>query len=74
MKTAFFPSGDGVYANAPTDLSNIDVYGFDYDFTLATYNESTLHPFIYNHARDQLVLEKGYPKDLLKVIAQRLRP
>jgi hypothetical protein len=39
----------------------IDTYGFDYDYTLATYNEN-LEAFIYEKARDYLVDGLGYPE------------
>ena len=39
-----------VYANNELKLSEIDVYGFDYDYTVACYNDS-LNRFIYDMAR-----------------------
>ena len=33
----------GVFANDGLDLDVIDIYGFDYDYTLATYKESVQH-------------------------------
>jgi len=38
---------NAVYANNELDLSDIDVYGFDYDYTLMNYKTS-LHYLIYN--------------------------
>ena len=46
-----------VFANAQLDLSEIDVYGFDYDYTLARYNQQ-LEEFIHDKAKQILVEEK----------------
>lgn len=48
------PNPKGVFANNELHLADIDVYGFDYDYTLAVYKES-LHELIYELARDRLV-------------------
>ncbi|GFS37240.1 5'-nucleotidase domain-containing protein 3 [Nephila pilipes] len=50
----------GVFANNELDLSDVDVYGFDYDYTLAVYKES-LHYLIYELGRDWLVNKFKYP-------------
>ena len=50
----------GVFANDEVNLGQIDVYGFDYDYTLATYKESVEH-LIHDIAKNILV-------DELKVI------
>ena len=38
---------NGVFATTELDLKEVDVYGFDYDYTLAHYKESVDH-LIYN--------------------------
>lgn len=43
-----------VFACNELDLNEIQVYGFDYDYTLACYKKS-LHYLLYNLARDRLV-------------------
>lgn len=43
-----------IYANNEISLRDVEVYGFDYDYTLAQYSD-TLHPEIFNAARDILV-------------------
>lgn len=43
-----------VFTNSEFSLKYIDVYGFDFDYTLAHYSKQ-LHRFIYNQARDVLV-------------------
>ena len=43
-----------VYANNELKLSDIDVYGFDYDYTVACYND-TLNQLIYDLGRANLV-------------------
>lgn len=46
----------GVFACNELDLSEVKVYGFDYDYTLAHY-KPTLEHLLYNLGRDTL-LEK----------------
>lgn len=43
-----------IYANNEISLQDVEVYGFDYDYTLAQYAD-TLHPEIFNAARDILI-------------------
>jgi len=40
-------------------LDKIQVYGFDYDYTLAHYN-ANLQSLIYDLAKEHLVNEVGY--------------
>jgi HAD superfamily 5'-nucleotidase-like hydrolase len=53
----------GVFCNNEIDLSEIQVYGFDYDYTLAYYNQS-LYQLIFNLARDSLVHTHKYPSEI----------
>lgn len=43
-----------IYANNEVCLGDIEIYGFDYDYTLALYSNA-LHSMIFNTARDILV-------------------
>lgn len=43
-----------VYANNEVSLSEVDIYGFDYDYTLALYSNA-LNTMIYNTARSFLI-------------------
>lgn len=43
-----------VFANSEFSLKYINVYGFDFDYTLAQYSKE-LHKFIYQQARDLLI-------------------
>lgn len=43
-----------IYANNEISLHDVEVYGFDYDYTLAQYADS-LHPEIFSAARDILI-------------------
>lgn len=43
-----------IYANNEVDLAEVDIYGFDYDYTLAQYSNA-LNTLIYSTARDFLV-------------------
>eukprot|EP00466_Bigelowiella_natans_P005643 jgi/Bigna1/77205/fgenesh1_pg.46_\ len=53
-------SDNQVFANADCALQHIKHYGFDYDFTLATYNKKLPH-LIYDLAKRRLVEKFGYP-------------
>uniref|UniRef100_A0A4W5NGS6 5'-nucleotidase domain containing 2 n=1 Tax=Hucho hucho TaxID=62062 RepID=A0A4W5NGS6_9TELE len=51
-----------IYANNEVDLDEVEIYGFDYDYTLALYSNA-LDTMIYNTARDFLVKHyKGISK------------
>ncbi|KAM3872064.1 5'-nucleotidase domain-containing protein 2 [Diretmus argenteus] len=54
-----------IYANNEVSLSEVDIYGFDYDYTLALYS-NTLDTMIYNTARDFLVEFFKYPEEIRK--------
>ena len=54
------PDPKGVFANNEIDLKEIQVYGFDYDYTLAYYNIG-LYQLIFNMARDSLVDNYKFP-------------
>jgi HAD superfamily 5'-nucleotidase-like hydrolase len=56
------PLGSEVYANSGMNLAQIDVWGFDYDYTIACWGKATSH-LIYNLGLEAL-LKKGYPKEL----------
>lgn len=43
-----------MFTNSEFSLKYIDVYGFDFDYTLAHYSKD-LHRFIYQQARDVLI-------------------
>lgn len=52
-----------VFSNNEIDLNEIDIYGFDYDYTLACYN-TNLYTLIFNLAKDLLVQKYNYPKEI----------
>ncbi|XP_056279635.1 5'-nucleotidase domain-containing protein 2 isoform X2 [Pseudoliparis swirei] len=54
-----------IYANNEVDLSEVDIYGFDYDYTLAMYSNA-LNTMIYNKARCFLIEHFKYPEGLCK--------
>uniref|UniRef100_A0A668A3F6 5'-nucleotidase domain containing 3 n=1 Tax=Myripristis murdjan TaxID=586833 RepID=A0A668A3F6_9TELE len=54
---------DTIFANNEMNLGDIEIYGFDYDYTLAFYS-SQLHTLIFNIARDILITEHRYPEGL----------
>ncbi|KAG2223129.1 hypothetical protein INT45_005685 [Circinella minor] len=54
---------DEVFINNELNLKYIDVYGFDYDYTLANYTDN-LSKTIYSILRDLLVELLRYPKQI----------
>nr|XP_686778.1 5'-nucleotidase domain-containing protein 3 [Danio rerio] len=58
-----FVNPDTIFANNQMSLQDIEIYGFDYDYTLAFYS-SHLHTLIFNIARDILIEEHRYPEGL----------
>nr|XP_029118690.1 5'-nucleotidase domain-containing protein DDB_G0275467 isoform X2 [Elaeis guineensis] len=55
----------GIYVNKNLRLDNIQVYGFDYDYTLAHYSEN-LQSLVYDLAKKHLVNELKYPESCLQ--------
>ncbi|KAM7266934.1 hypothetical protein ACFE04_009100 [Oxalis oulophora] len=51
----------GIYVNKNLRLDNIQVYGFDYDYTLAHYT-ANLQCLIYDLAKEYMVNELRYPE------------
>ncbi|KAJ4958215.1 hypothetical protein NE237_025326 [Protea cynaroides] len=56
---------NGIYVNKNLRLDKIQVYGFDYDYTLAHYS-SNLQSLIYDLAREYIVKELRYPETCLR--------
>eukprot|EP00474_Spongospora_subterranea_P002579 CRZ03037.1 hypothetical protein [Spongospora subterranea] len=52
-----------IFVNNDTGLSYINVYGFDYDYTLANYNNA-LQSHIYELGTSSLIDQMGYPRAL----------
>ena len=47
-------NSSAIYANNEVSLAEVDIYGFDYDYTLALYSNA-LDSKIYTTARDFLI-------------------
>ncbi|KAM9830124.1 5'-nucleotidase domain-containing protein 2 [Syngnathus typhle] len=58
-------NSSAIYANNEVNLDEVDIYGFDYDYTLALYSNA-LNSMIYNTARTFLVEHFKYPEAILK--------
>ncbi|KAK4757306.1 hypothetical protein SAY87_007433 [Trapa incisa] len=59
-------SPQGIYVNRNIRLDHIQVYGFDYDYTLAHYS-ANLQSLIYDLAKEYMVNEFKYPEVCMKV-------
>ncbi|CAH8447770.1 unnamed protein product [Heterobilharzia americana] len=53
-----------IFVNNEVKLGKVQVYGFDYDYTLAHYT-SELDKFIFNESRNFLVEQMKYPEEIL---------
>ncbi|KAK9275363.1 hypothetical protein L1049_022627 [Liquidambar formosana] len=56
---------EGIYVNKNLRLEDIQVYGFDYDYTLAHYS-ANLQSLIYDLAKEHMVNEFRYPESCLE--------
>ncbi|XP_034552470.1 5'-nucleotidase domain-containing protein 2 [Notolabrus celidotus] len=54
-----------IYANNEVSLAEVDIYGFDYDYTLALYSNA-LDAAIFNTAKGFLVEHFKYPEGIAK--------
>ena len=57
---------EAVYAINQINMNDISVYGFDYDYTLAQYDD-VMQEFIYDSALKSLVDYFKFPQDLLSL-------
>ncbi|KAM7535264.1 hypothetical protein Aperf_G00000100815 [Anoplocephala perfoliata] len=57
---------DAIFANREVRLSELDVYGFDYDYTLVNYTDE-LADFIFSTTIDMLVSRWKYPIELRNI-------
>lgn len=56
-----------IYANRTLDMSDIEVIGFDMDYTLAAYHQKEMDRLAIATTLEKLVLKKGYPEALRQV-------
>ncbi|XP_043986797.1 5'-nucleotidase domain-containing protein 2 [Gambusia affinis] len=54
-----------IYANNEVSLEEVDIYGFDYDYTLAQYSNA-LNTLIYDTAKGFLIEHFKYPEEIAK--------
>lgn len=53
-----------VYTNRDLDLSNIQLVGFDMDYTLAVYEKQPMEQLQYTLTIEKLIASKGYPSEI----------
>jgi len=63
LRSPFNPNKSRLFVNNYLNLAEVDVIGFDLDYTLVPYTVE-LQNLIFTMARDILVSAFGYPKDL----------
>lgn len=63
LRSPFNPTKSRVFVNNYVNLADVNVVGFDLDYTLVPYTVE-LQSLIFTMARDILVSAFGYPKDL----------
>ena len=56
----------GIFANDELSLGEIDVYGYDYDYTLAAYKKATVEKMIHSLAKKGLTFDTSFPKKCSK--------
>jgi 5'-nucleotidase len=56
------PRPDRVYVNRNLNLSQIELVGFDMDYTLALYNQSKIEELSIRATLHKLITSKGYPE------------
>ncbi|CAD6203820.1 GSCOCG00009815001-RA-CDS [Cotesia congregata] len=59
-------NANGVFACNELDLKEVQVYGFDYDYTLACYKPS-MDYLLYNLGRDMLIKKHKYPEKIAQL-------
>nr|XP_043606902.1 5'-nucleotidase domain-containing protein 4-like isoform X2 [Erigeron canadensis]XP_043606903.1 5'-nucleotidase domain-containing protein 4-like isoform X2 [Erigeron canadensis] len=57
--------GKHIFCNRAVNMKNIVAVGFDMDYTLAQYKPETFESLAYNGTVKKLVLNLGYPNELL---------
>src|SRR6478672_9862939 len=56
-----------VYVNRNLKLEEIDLIGFDMDYTLALYNQRNLENLSIRCTLEKMVKQRGYPEDILQL-------
>src|SRR4051812_8558464 len=54
-----------IYVNRNLKLEEIDLIGFDMDYTLALYNQRNLENLSMRCTLDKMVQKRGYPEEIL---------
>jgi HAD superfamily 5'-nucleotidase-like hydrolase len=56
-----------VYVNRNLRMDEIDLIGFDMDYTLALYKQSNLEALSIKCTLEKLIAKRGYPEEILKL-------
>ena len=60
-------SDRGVFCNREIKLGSLKAIGFDMDYTLAQYKQPAFDQLAFDGAKDKLVNNFGYPKEVLDI-------
>lgn len=63
----FHSNEHAVFTNSEFSLGHINVYGFDFDYTLVQYGNE-VHKFAYEQARDMLIKKLNVSNGFLHVV------
>jgi 5'-nucleotidase len=66
-EAAILDPTNAVYTNRDLELSNIQLVGFDMDYTLAVYQKHPMEQLQYQLTVEKLIATKGYPADIRKL-------
>ena len=67
LQAADVPHARRVFCNRNLRMDEIDLVGFDMDYTLAIYNQRNIENLSVECTLEKLVAKRGYPEEILKL-------